>query len=141
MDPSTTAGTLQFAVPALAAYPQTHSLSFFVDLAAIDPIPRPAQNLCPLAFAHPAERTEKSPPRKPPLIDELFRFLHRALFSKSYSYVRFAQTKWDWFKPFFAIVLASRFGFELATFQISVNVPGHLPITTVQCNHQVLFSK
>src|SRR5437879_10757290 len=80
MDPSTTAGTLQFAVPALAAYPQTHSLSFFVDLAAIDPIPRPSQNLCPLAFAHPAERTEKFAPRKPPSIDELFRFLHRALF-------------------------------------------------------------
>jgi hypothetical protein len=32
-DPSTTAGTLQFAVPALVAYPQTHSLSFFVDLS------------------------------------------------------------------------------------------------------------
>jgi len=43
--PSTTAGTLEFAVPALAPHPQTQSLSFFVDLAAIDPVPRPSQNL------------------------------------------------------------------------------------------------
>src|SRR5215471_1850868 len=78
LDPPTTAGTLQFAVPALAAYPQTQSLSFFVDLAAIDPIPGPSQNPCPLALAHPAERTEKSLPRKPPLIEQSFRFLRRA---------------------------------------------------------------
>ncbi|HJY84916.1 MAG TPA: hypothetical protein VKK81_28015, partial [Candidatus Binatia bacterium] len=45
---------------------------------AIDPVPRPSQNLGPFALAHPAERTEKSAIRKPPLIDRLFRFLHRA---------------------------------------------------------------
>jgi hypothetical protein len=31
----------------------------------------------PLALAHPAERAEKSPPRKPSLIDAFFRFLRR----------------------------------------------------------------
>ena len=76
----TTPRTLQFAVPPLAAHPQTQSLGCFVDLAAVDPVSRPSQNLCPFALAHPPERTGKSPPRKPPLIEELFRFLHRASF-------------------------------------------------------------
>jgi len=46
LDPPTAPGTLQFAVPAFAAYPQTQRLGLFVDLAAIDPIPWPSQNLC-----------------------------------------------------------------------------------------------
>ena len=35
-DPPATPGTLQFAVPALASYPQTQGLVLLVDLAAID---------------------------------------------------------------------------------------------------------
>src|SRR5215472_9808239 len=77
-DLPTTAGALQFAVPALATHPQAQGLGFLVDLAAIDSIPRPAQNLGPFALTHPAERTEKPATRKPPSINRLFRFLHRA---------------------------------------------------------------
>jgi hypothetical protein len=45
-------------------------------------IARPSEKSgIPLALAHPAERTEKSPPRKPSLIDEFFRFLRRAQYS------------------------------------------------------------
>src|SRR5262249_10620054 len=78
LDPPPTPRALQLAVPTLATYPQAQRLGGFVDLAAIDPVPRPSQNLGPFALAHPAERTEKSVIRKPPLIDRLFRFLHRA---------------------------------------------------------------
>src|SRR5262249_47994653 len=78
LDPPPTPRALQLAVPTLATYPQAQRLGGFVDLAAIDPVPRPSQNLGPFALAHPAERTEKSAIRKPPLIDRLFRFLHRA---------------------------------------------------------------
>src|SRR5262249_16103090 len=82
LDPPPTPRALQLAVPTLATYPQAQCLCGFVDPAAIDPVPRPSQNLGPFALAHPAERTEKSAIRKPPLIDRLFRFLHRALFIK-----------------------------------------------------------
>src|SRR5712691_9938420 len=77
-DSLTTAGTLQSAVPALTAYPQTQRLSFFVDLAAIDPVPRPSQTLCRFTFANPTERTQHFNIRQPTSIHHLFRFLHRA---------------------------------------------------------------
>jgi hypothetical protein len=42
-------------------------------------IARPSEESgIPLALVHPAERTEKSPPQKPSLIDAFFRFLRRA---------------------------------------------------------------
>src|ERR1019366_7156257 len=72
--------THQLAVSTFAPYPQTQRLGFFLDLVAIDPVPRPPQYLRPFLLAHPAERTEKSSLQKPPLIEALFTFPLRALF-------------------------------------------------------------
>jgi hypothetical protein len=44
-----------------------------------DSVPRPSQNLRPFTLTHSAEGAEKTATRKPPSIDHLFRFLHRAL--------------------------------------------------------------
>src|SRR5258708_11540482 len=63
------------------------------------------------------------------------------LLDKPHSYIGFFQPGWYCLKPFFAIVLAPGFGFELTTFQISIDEPGYFPITTVQCNYQVIFSE
>src|SRR6202167_5418478 len=82
-DSPTTAGTLQFAVPAFTTHPQPQPLGFFLDLAAIHPVPRTSQNLCPFVLAHPSQRTEIFPIRKAPSIDHLFRFLHRPEKSES----------------------------------------------------------
>src|ERR1039458_4013169 len=49
-------GAHQLAVPALPPHPQTQSLGCLVDLASIDPITWPPQNLRPLAVGHPAKR-------------------------------------------------------------------------------------
>src|SRR5580658_3018464 len=59
-DSPTTARTLQFAVPAFTTHPQSQPLGFFLDLAAIHPVPRPSQNLCPFVLAH-LHSVRKSP--------------------------------------------------------------------------------
>ena len=60
----------QPTVSTLASHPQARSVRFFFDLATIDLVARPLQNLRPLALAHPGERTET-----PASIDQSFGFL------------------------------------------------------------------
>ena len=50
-----TARANQLPVPTLAPYPQLQSFGFFVDLVAIDSIPRPSQHLRPIVFSHRSE--------------------------------------------------------------------------------------